>query len=511
MLSYQIWNKDLKTYTRIITVIIIASFFITCSTNTPYATSIPKQKFWRSASQEAAFQIDYLLNNSPTQMGWWGVKAQYANTGKVIYERNEGKMFTPASNVKMYTTAAALCLLGPEYRYETDFVINGNLDGGVLKGDLIIRGSGDPTWSERFYEGNYDSVMVRFVDSLKASGITEIKGDIIGDDNVFDDLLLGAGWMWDDEHDYDSAQLSGLSVNENYINYILIPASIGKPVIVKSLLQTSYLNLRNDLTTESSGTETSWSRGRDRETNNGWFEGGYDITLGEKETDLTIHNPTLFTAHILKEHLVDAGIKVSGNPVDVDDLVESIDYEQTSILFTYTSHPMSRIVTEVNQPSQNFIAETLQKTLGKELGKEGSAKEGLKMQMAFYDSLGMNTDNLYLRDGSGLSRYDLISPNNSVSLLQMMWDHEYRTYYINSFPLAGVVGTIDDRMIGTSAERNVRAKTGNMTNVSSLSGYTWTKSGEPIIFSVMVNSYMIPSSKVKHIQDQIAVILSDMR
>ena len=161
MSSSQIWNKDLKTYVKIITVTIVATLFIACSTNTPYATSIPKQKFRRSASQEAAFQIDNLLNNALTQMAWWGVKIQYANTGEVIYERNATKMFSPASNVKMYTTAAALCLLGPEYRYETDFVTNGTIENGILKGDLIIKGSGDPTWNERFFGGKTKSIKVK--------------------------------------------------------------------------------------------------------------------------------------------------------------------------------------------------------------------------------------------------------------------------------------------------------------------------------------------------------------
>ncbi|MBT4036215.1 MAG: D-alanyl-D-alanine carboxypeptidase/D-alanyl-D-alanine-endopeptidase [Candidatus Marinimicrobia bacterium] len=502
----------MKTHAKIITIIIVATLFITCSTNTPYATSIPKQKFRRSASQQVAFQIDNLLNNAPTQMAWWGVKVQYANTGKVIYERNASKMFLPASNVKMYTTAAALCLLGPEYRYGTDFVTNGTLDNGILKGDLIIRGSGDPTWSERFYDSNYDSVMVCFVDSLKALGISEINGKIIGDDNVFDDLHWGAGWMWDDEYEWHYAELSGLSFNENYIDYTLIPDSstIGNPVIIEPLLKTSYINLRNDMVTVGSKAEEDWRYGRNHSTNDCWFEGDYSIQSGVDEADLTIHNPTLFTAHVLKEYLLDAGIKVNGNPVDADDLIDSIDYEQTSILFTYISHPMSRVIAEANQPSSNHIAETLQKTLGNELGEGGTSKEGLKIQMAFYDSLGMDVENLYLRDGSGLSRYNLVSPSNSTSLLQVMWDHDYRDDFVKSFPIAGVIGSIDDRMMGSNAVGSVHAKTGNMTNVSSLSGYAWTKSGEPMIFSIMVNNHMTGNSKVKPLQDKIAIILSDM-
>jgi serine-type D-Ala-D-Ala carboxypeptidase/endopeptidase (penicillin-binding protein 4) len=510
--SFQIWNKEMKIQAQIITITILTTLFISCSTNTPYATSIPKQKFRRCTSQEAAFQIDNLLNDAPTQMGWWGIKVQYVNTGEVIYERNATKMFSPASNVKLFTTAAALCLLGPEYRYETDFVTNGTIENGILKGDLIIRGSGDPTWDERFHTDKYDSIMVHFVDLLKAQGITRINGDIIGDDNIFDDIPLGDGWMWDDERDSSSAQLSGLSFRRNYIDYKLTPnySNIGSPVIIESSPQTSYVNLRNDLTTVSGETDSDWSYGRNRETNDHWFEGSYSTQAGVKERFLTIHNPTLFTVHVLKEHLMERGILVDGNPMDADDLADSINYKQTKILFTFVSNPMSDIVIKTNHPSQNFIAETLVKTMDKEFGGEGSSKEGMKVQMALFDSLGIDIENLYLRDGSGLSRYDLVSPNNIASLLQVMWNHEYHSYYVDSFPIAGVIGTIQKRMLGSSAVGNVHAKSGNMTNVSCLSGYAWTESDEPIIFSIMANNYMIGNSKVKPIQDKIAIILSDM-
>ena len=503
----------MKTLNRFAILLLIGTVLISCTTNPHNATPLPKQKFMRNAQQQVAFEIDTLLNQAPTEMGWWGVKVQYANSGEVIYERNTAKLFMPASNMKMYTTAAALCLLGPQYKYATDFVSNGTLDEtGVLSGDLIVKGSGDPSWSWRFYDHNYDSVMVRIVDSLKSKGVTRIEGNIIGDDNIFDDQALGYGWSWDDETYYYAAQLSGLSYSENYIDYTLTPDSVnlGTPVSIEPHPQTSYMNLRNDLVTVSSETLTDWDYGRERGTNNGWFEGEYRRERGESESTITIHNPTLFTVHVLKERLEEAGIFVGGNPVDADDLVDSLDYGKTKTLFTYFSHPMSDIISKVNRPSQNFIAETLQKTLGAEFGEEGSSFEGRQVQKSLYDSLGMDTQNLQLRDGSGLSRHNLVSPNTSVSLLQMMWEHPYRSYYIESLPLSGVTGTIRKRTLGSSAEGNVRAKTGYIGYVRALSGYTWTQSGEPIIFSIMVNHYTIPTYKVNKIQDRIVALLSDL-
>lgn len=502
----------MKAFFRISVLTLMSIVLMSCTTNSTISTALPKQAFLRNAQQQVAYEVDTLLNNAPTEMGWWGVKIQYANSGEVIYERNPAKMFMPASNMKMYTTAAALCMLGPQYKYATDFVTDGTLENGKLTGNLIIKGSGDPSWSWRFYDKNYDSVMVCFVDSLKALGITEIDGGIIGDDNVFDDEALGYGWSWDDETYYYAAQLSGLSYSENYIDYIVKPdtLNIGSPVIIEPHPKTNYMNLRNDLITVSSDSSTKWDYGRDRMTNNAWMEGDYRLEKGEGETTITVHNPTLFTTFVLKERLEEAGISVSGNAIDADDLKDSVIYATTKKLFTYYSHPMSDIISKVNRPSQNFIAETLQKTLGSEFGEEGSSREGRKVQKALYDSLGMDTRNLQLRDGSGLSRHNLVSPNTSTSLLQMMWDHPYRTYYIESFPLASRTGTIRKRMFGSSAEANVRAKTGYIGYVRSLSGYTWTQSGEPIIFSIMVNHYTIPTWKVNNIQDQIAAKLSDL-
>ena len=503
----------MKYLTRLISFVFVVIFMAACTTQSPNATALPRHHFMRSAQQQAAYEIDTLLNNAATDMGWWGIKIKYANTGEVFYERNAGKLFMPASNQKMYTTAAALCLLGPQYRYETDFVTNGELDAnGVLHGDLIIQGSGDPSWSWRFFDKNYDSVMVMIIDSLKNQGISQINGNIIGDDNIFDDQSLGYGWSWDDEAYYYAAQISGLSYSENYIDYTLTPDSVtlGNPVIIDPHPQTSYMNLRNDLVTVSSDTATDWTYDRERQTNNAWFEGNYRLQAGETERTITIHNPTLFTVHVLKERLEEAGIKISGSPMDADDLADSLDYSVMQPIFTYYSHPLSDIISKVNRPSQNFIAEALQKTLGAEFGAEGSSREGRIIQLMFYDSLGMDIENLRLRDGSGLSRHNLVSPNTTVSLLELMWEHPYRTYFIESLPLSGLTGTIRKRMIGTDAEQNVRAKTGTIGYVSSLSGYTWTHSGEPIMFSIMANHFTIPTSEVRAIQDQIASILSEM-
>ena len=501
-----------KRMTQTVVPAILASLIlIGCVHQSPNSTPVKTSPLMRNAVEEAAWQIDTLLNNGPTEMGFWGVKVMFAQSGDVIYERNSHKMFMPASNQKLYTTAAALALLGPDYRYSTTFYTNGTLSpDGVLNGDLIIRGSGDPTWSWRFFNDNYDSLYNAFSDTLRSLGITAIEGDIIGDDNVFDDRPYGYSWSWDDQtyimrrNCQDSRTMRITSTSRS--------SQIPFPEIrnTRGYQTPAYLEVRNDLVSVDSDTATDWDSGRERAVNRGWFEGEYRISEGEDDEAITIENPTLFTVHVLKEYLDRNGLTVSGNPVDADDLEDSLDYVSLDSIWTYQSHPMSDIIAKVNKPSQNFIAETLQKTLGVEFGEGGSSYHGRQVQYALYDSLGMDTRNLKLRDGSGLSRHNLVSPNTTSSLLKMMWDHEYRTYYMESLPLGGASGTLGKRMKGLSAELNVSAKTGYVGYVRALSGYTWTCSGEPIIFSLMVNHYTIPTYIVNHVQDRICSILSEM-
>lgn len=490
---------------------VLIALGIAACTHSPNSTPVKKIGLLRNQYEEAAFQIDTMLNNAPFDMAHWGVKIIRANTGDVIYERNAHKMFMPASNMKLYTTSAALCLLGPDFTYHTTFWTDGTIDAnGVLNGNVYVRGSGDPTWSWRFYDDNYDSLFIRFADSIKAHGISEINGSIVGDDNVFDDIPLGYSWSWDDEAYYYGAQISGLSFNENYIDYRLTPGRIGENAKISPYPNTDYVTVRNDLITAPVDSATDFENGRERAQNNGWFTGTISAADSARWDAITVENPTLFTVYVLKQFLQKNGVEVTGDPIDVDDWTAQVDYEQYQPIFTHTSQPLWEIIAKVNKPSQNFIAETLQKTLGATFRNEGSSKAGIKVQMALYDSLGMDTRNLTIRDGSGLSRLDLVSPNTTESLLRMMWAQPDREIFIASLPISGVDGTIEKRMLGTIAEGRVHAKTGYVSYVRSLSGYLWTLKEEPIIFTLMVNHYTVPTVLANKLQDRICTVLVGM-
>ncbi len=488
--------------------LLILTLLIACSHTSPNATKVKSGPF-RNADAKAAYSIDTLIHNSPTEMAFWGVQVQDAKTGEIIYSKNPNKIFMPASNMKLYTTSTALQLLGPDYRYHTAFTTTGSIENGTLLGDIIINGSGDPTWSWRFFNDSHDSLFIRFADSLKALGINKIDGRIIGNDNIFDDQALGYGWSWDDEPYYYAAQLSGLSYNENYVDVIVTPGEVGELVHLEKRPNTHYLTIKNELVTVHPDSTGKWNNGRDRATNKGWFRGEFSASKEKKEDALTVENPTLFTATLFKEVLESQGITVSGEPVDLDDLFLELDSTLIDTLFLYTSHPMSKIIEMVNKPSQNFIAETLLKTIGVELGKEGSTEEGIRLEMEMWDSLGMNTRDLKILDGSGLSRHNVVSPYHTTTLLQLLWEHEYRDIFIESLPIAGIEeSTLENRMKNSIAAGRVHAKTGYIGRARTLSGYVYTLSGRTIIFSIMVNHYTVPTSDINELQDKIGIILA---
>jgi len=481
-----------------------------CTIQKPHVSPLPRFPALAGHRMRLAYALDTLIEHSGVDMAFWGVSVREAGSDRVIYERNARRLFMPASNMKLYTTAAALCLLGPDFRYATTFYIDGEITpDSVLRGNLIIRGSGDPTWSWRFYDHNYDSLYLAFADSLLAHGVRRIDGDIIGDDDVFTDEPLGYGWSWDDEPYYYAAQITGLSYNENYVDIRITPTKVGSPVKLEKFPPTSYLQLDNELITTDVDTLPEWKSGRERGRNLGWFRGWYPRSTGVKWDALTVENPTLFTVWVLKEYLQRAGIEVRGQPRDGDDILEEKHYDDRwKPLFTHYSPPLSEIIAKVNKPSQNFIAECLQRTLGAMFRGEGSNEAGIEVEMALFDSLGMDTQNLTIVDGSGLSRHNLVAPANTVSLLQMMWRHPYRAIYMASLATPGEEhSTLAHRMQGTPLEGNLWAKTGYMEYVRSLSGYLLTRHKKWLVFSLMVNHYTIPTREINRIQDRICLLL----
>lgn len=457
-------------------------------------------------------RIGGLLDDSNFVTANWGVVIRSLRTGETLFTQNEDKLFVPASNLKLFTTAAAIALLGNDFNYTTNIYAAGEIIDNTLEGDLIIQGSGDPTISGRFYNGNIYKVFDDWADSLIALGINSIKGNIIGDDNLFDDVGLGEGWSWDYETYWFAAQSSAISFNDNCIDILIYYDKTTDSVIVNYSPIVRGIIVRNDIipVSPSSGS-TDIQLNRERGTNiiniSGTFSKGSD-TL---KTYATVLNPTLFSVLVLKNCLERKGIKVSGRAFDIDDYKKSIDYSNLQYLFSHYSPKLPEIIKVINKGSQNFFAEQLLKTIGLEKKGFGSFENGIVACKEWFTEIGLNQDHILMADGSGLSHLNRVTPKQITLLLRYMYNSDYFASFFNSLPIAGIDGTLSKRMKNTRAENLLRAKTGYISFARSLSGYAFTFDGVPIAFSLLVNNFNVPVKLAENIQDTICVLISNFK
>ena len=468
--------------------------------------------------------IDAVLDDDTFSNAHWGALVVDLTTGGVLYRRNEGKSFTPASNTKLYTTAAALDQLGPDYRYRTVLYADGNVVGGVLRGNLIVRGAGDPAIGGRFTDGDRTATFRAWADSLRARGITRVEGDLIGDDDLFDDTPLGYGWSWDDETYWYAAEVGALSFNDNNVDVAIDGRGVGEPGRVSwEPAGTDYIRVVNRTLTVPASERIDEGYARARGTNTLVLSSRVPAGRTDHES-LTITNPTRFFVHVLREVLLAEGVLVEGRPVDVDDLSIRPDYAAPGLrrVASYTAPPLSEIVDVINKRSQNLYAEQVLRTLGAERPvlddddlEAGSAAMGVAAAHRTFAAAGVDTSRLQLVDGSGLSRLNFVTPAMTMALLRHMWTHPdagVRAAFLASLPVGGVDGTLEYRFRDGPARGRVQAKTGTLSNGSALSGYVEAADGTPLAFVLMVNHYTGARSRVaKAAEDRVVALLARHR
>ncbi|MBB4636707.1 D-alanyl-D-alanine carboxypeptidase/D-alanyl-D-alanine-endopeptidase [Longimicrobium terrae] len=434
-----------------------------------------------------AAAVDSIFNDTLFAPAQWGVLVRSVETGETVYSRNADKLFVPASNMKIVTAAAALETLGPDYRYRTRVAASGPVRGGVLQGDLVVQGSGDPTISERF-AGDVRTVFRAWADSLRAHGVTRITGAVIGDDDRFDDLQFGRGWAWDDVQDSYSAEIGALELNEGFVTVRVQPRAGAAPVVTLRPA-TSSIPVSITATTGAADAPSTLriSRGARGDI---LVSGAIPADTAFIQQEVSVINNTAQFAAVLRDALQESGITVGGAAVDADDLPRGARGATTD-LFTHTSVPLREILPGFLKPSQNQIGELLLKTMGAELRGAGTADAGIAVVDSVTRAWGLPRRLLSQADGSGLSRYNLVAPSFLIAVL----DHERRgpnaAVFRDALPVAGVDGTLAARMRGTPLQGNVHAKTGTLGGVRSLSGYFTTAAGEPMMFSMIVNNHTL--------------------
>lgn len=453
------------------------------------------------------------------EAGLFGVKIVSLDTGKIVFENDSQKLFSPASNSKLYTTALGLDRLGVDYKIKTSlYAAQQPNSRGTLKGDLIVYGRGDPTINARVHDKDIFKALQPFVDALKKAGVKRIRGDLVGDDSFYRQAPYGSGWDCDDLQAYYGAEISALTINDNYLQLIAKPSGIGKPCELSLSPPTKYLKLINQTVTVAKGGKRDISFYRPLGANVLYVSG--QLPAGETNftDDVTIHNPAGSFVTFLKEALEKNGIKVSGGVRTMNWIsrrTSPLDFSKLVELGSVESLPMRDILREIQKPSQNLYTDMLLSHVAEKVRKEGeqtgSEDLGIRELNKFLGEVGIGRGETIFEEGSGLSRNNLTTPTATVKLLTFMSKHKDADVYRAALPIAGVDGTLRNRMKNTAAAGNVRAKTGTLRWANSISGYVTTAGGEHLVFSVMLNRYSNVDERRSSRQelDDIAVMLAD--
>ncbi len=434
------------------------------------------------------------------EQGLWGVEIRSLDSGELLYERNSRKLMMPASNMKIVTLAAAAETLGWDYRFATTLETSAPIADGILHGDLVVRGNGDPTINRR--GGRSAAVLDEWAASLRAAGVTRIDGRIIGDDSAFDDAWLGRGWSWDYLQYGYAAPVGALQFDEDNAALSIRPgAKEGDPVSVE-LTAGSGLTLINRAFTGPSKSANTIDYWRHPEAPVLEVTGSIAVDAAPASREAAVVNPTAYFARAVKAGLAARGVAVSGDAIDMDDLAEPPDPSTRRTLVTTSSPPLSEIATVLMKVSQNLYAETLLKAVGASKSGLGTTEGGRLAARELMTSWGIPERGYVQADGSGLSRYDLVTADMLVTILtRMIRDERHRDVFVSTLPIGGEDGSLSQRMKATRAQGNARAKTGSIANVRTLSGYVRTRDGELLVFSMLANSFAVPPPTVNWMED----------
>jgi D-alanyl-D-alanine carboxypeptidase/D-alanyl-D-alanine-endopeptidase (penicillin-binding protein 4) len=452
--------------------------------------------------------LDAILNDPVLAHGTWGVMVKSLKTAETLYARNERRLLMPASNMKIATVAAAAERLGWDYTYTTRLMTAGRIDNGVLAGDLVVVGSGDP--SIGLIDGSSERLFDTWAAQLKQLGIRTVTGRIVGDDNAFEDLELGFGWSWDDLADDYAAGIGALQFNENAVRVSVAPGPrAGDAAAVIAEPAGSGVEIVSTATTAAAESQATLSAQRLPGSQRLRIAG--TIALGTSRTlTVSVDNPTLFFVRAIRTALIARGIDVRGRAVDIDDIADSPQSSQT-LVDAHRSPPLSEMAVRLMKISQNQYAETFFKTLTAGAGV-ANAYDARAIEDNLFSQWGVHPGGLIIRDGSGLSRYDYVTADALIAILTHIYDDpRLRTPFEATLPVIGVDGTLGNRMKGTAAERNARAKSGSMSNVRALSGYVTTADGEPLAFSILANNFETAADIVNKATDAIVVRLATHR
>jgi D-alanyl-D-alanine carboxypeptidase/D-alanyl-D-alanine-endopeptidase (penicillin-binding protein 4) len=455
----------------------------------------------------------------------FGVCVMTEKDRQIVFQQDANKLLMPASTMKLYTTAAALTKLTPDFRIRTSVYAAARPDANGHIKDLILYGRGDPS-----LDSNYDPNLTgaaneaRALDllaqRLAAAGVKQVDGDLIADESYFHGGLLGQGWEWMDLQWYFGAEVSALTAYDNSIEVTVSPGNkLGGAGIITITPDVGYVAVANYVQTVGAGGARDIGIERGLEDNTLVIWGTIPIKDNEFHSRVAIHKPAGFTAALFQAALNRVGIKIVGKTKIADSSLRSAarpaDPEKNKLieLASVESLPLSEMVRIVNKFSHNLYAELLLRALGKLKGNDkiNTDEAGADVVKEFLHTVGIDTSLLRIMDGSGLSRRALVSARATTQLLDYMSRQPNFEIFQNSLPIAAIDGTLARRMAGTAAARNVHAKTGTLTNTSALAGYATSAAGEPLVFCIMFNNLTTDPTRALAAENNICALLASFQ
>ncbi len=435
--------------------------------------------------------LSHLLADPAIARAHVGLIIQAAGSGEVLFRQNAERRFTAASTTKLVTGAVALSRLGPNHTWRTRIAAAGPLTGGTLEGDLWLVGGGDPRLTRE--------TLARWARVVRAAGIRRIRGDLVGDDRVFDPLAWGRGWMWDDLPGAWAAGVSALQVSPARIPGELRPGPRpGDAADLRIEEAATRLPIRNAVLTGTPGSDVDLRFRPPPEGGDMVLEGWIPADAERVPMSFAPPHPTVYFLDLFVRALAEEGIELEGRArrAGGGERAEGVSWERT-----FESRPLAEALTRLLKVSDNQVAETLLRTLGVEEEGEGSSEAGLRVVRETLASWGIEPDAVSLADGSGLSRYSEITPAALVRLLRRTSQLPGFRIFRDALPVAGVDGTLSRRFVATAASENVQAKTGSLAGVRGLAGFVEDGDGESLIFALILNGYDAPGAVATALED----------
>jgi serine-type D-Ala-D-Ala carboxypeptidase/endopeptidase (penicillin-binding protein 4) len=465
--------------------------------NTAPARKLQARRDRASANRFSA-RVDVALSNPAASKGEWGLLIADAANGDTLYSLNEGKYFVPASNMKLFSTALALSKLGIDFKFHTTLETRGTIsDDGTLSSDLFLVGHGDPNLSNRVFpfnlkeefDGPPEKVLAELADKLVAKGVKQIKGDVIGDDSYFPREPYPEGWEIGDMVWEYGAAISAIVLDDNTATLTLTPGLLAGDAVKAEIAPTTPdFYVENDVVTSAAEVKADLTLTREPGAQLVVVRGTLPANSAPRKLVLAVHEPALHAAAVLQKLLTDRGVKITGNPRAVHVPETPPDTTPRAVLAEHVSIPLGDSIKLVNKISQNLHTEMLLRTAARQSGLWAKPEDLMKFPADFYAAAGIAPEDVIQTDGSGLSRHDLVTPRAIVALLKYAQTQPWFSAYFASLPVAGVDGTLEDRMRTTIAAGRIHAKTGSVEHVRTRSGFAETPNGRTLIFSFLSNN-----------------------